>query len=224
MQPHAIAGAAAAPPATLPPMEHGRLPWYAPDELTPQQRAVYDAIVSGPRGDGAGATQLCDDAGRLEGPFNAMLASPGIGGPLQELGAAVRYRTSLPDRLREIATLEVAAAHRSDFEWYAHERLARRAGMTEEEVAAIREGSDTDTFTAAERTVRDLVRGLVRDRDLDDDRYTHARTVLGTATLYEIVVLVGYYELLALGLRAFRTPLPAGVPAPFADAPDRPHI
>ena len=49
------------------------------------------------------AVDLVDEDGRLEGPFNAFLLQPRLGGPLQALGAAVRYGTSLSDRAREIA-------------------------------------------------------------------------------------------------------------------------
>ena len=67
---------------------HGRLPWPTPDELDEPRRAVYDAIAGGPRAAGPQAFRLTDDDGRLEGPFNAMLVSPGVGLALQELGAA----------------------------------------------------------------------------------------------------------------------------------------
>jgi 4-carboxymuconolactone decarboxylase len=64
-----------------------RLPAFDPGRLDPEARAVYRRITAGPRGASA-----VDADGRLVGPFNAMLLSPALGGPLQELGAAVRYR------------------------------------------------------------------------------------------------------------------------------------
>ena len=98
-------------------MQHGRLEWPRPDELTPDSRAVYDAIAGGPRASAAKVFQMADEDGRLEGPFNAMLTAPALGMPLQELGASIRYRTSFTDRGREIAILAVAAHHACDYEW-----------------------------------------------------------------------------------------------------------
>ncbi|MFI7639336.1 carboxymuconolactone decarboxylase family protein [Nonomuraea sp. NPDC049400] len=199
---------------------HGRIPWYAPPSLTAEQRAVYDEIAGGPRA--AGPFRLTDPERRLEGPFNAMLTAPGVGGPLQRLGAAIRYATDLPARWREIAILEVAVARRSDFEWYAHERVGRNAGLTEDELSALRSESDVATFDEAEQTVRAVCRALVLRRGLDDDLYARAEAALGRARLYELVVLAGYYDTLALSLATFRTPLPSGEPPVFGQDPGRP--
>ena len=195
------------------PAVHGRLPWPRPEELDEPRRAVYDAIAGGPRA--TGPFRLVDAEGRLEGPFNAMLVSPGVGSALQELGAAVRYRTSLPDRAREIAILALAALRRSDFEWYAHERVGRGAGLSDAELTALRDGGSPETFSGQERAVLDVTRALATAGDLDDEAFAAAESALGREALAELVVLVGYYDLLALSLRVWRTPVPAGESAPF---------
>lgn len=190
--------------------EHGRLSWPAPDELDPARRAVYDAIVGGPRADARPAFRLTDPAGRLEGPFNAMLINPALGDALQRLGAAIRCRTALPDRCREIAILTVAVERASDFEWYAHQRVGRRLGLTEGELAALRAGVDHVGFSAMERLVRRAILALCRERDLDDNLYAAVEEAIGREQLDEVVTLVGYYDLLALSLQVWRTPLPEG--------------
>jgi 4-carboxymuconolactone decarboxylase len=194
---------------------HGRLPWPTPAELDEPRRAVYDAIAGGPRATGPQSFRLTDDEGRLEGPFNAMLVSPGVGLALQDLGAAVRYRTSLTDRAREIAILALAALRRSDFEWYAHERVGRRAGLTDEEMSALLTGDDPSSLSDDETVLLRTTRLLGTAGDLDDDAFATAEAVLGREQLAELLVLVGYYDLLALSLRVWRTPLPAGESSPF---------
>lgn len=192
---------------------HGRLPWPRPDELDPARRSVYDSIAGGPRA--SGPFRLVDEDGRLEGPFNAMLVAPAVGHPLQELGAAIRYRTSLSDRAREIAILALAFIRRSEFEWYAHERVGRRAGLTEEEMQTLLQGDTPATLSEQEDAVLATTKALASQGDLDDEAYAAAEKVLGHEPLVELVVLVGYYDLLALSLRVWRTPLPAGEPAVF---------
>jgi 4-carboxymuconolactone decarboxylase len=179
-----------------------RLPLLSPADLDADQRALYDAITGGPRAGGPFA--LTDDAGHLNGPFNAMLVAPELGEALQRLGAAVRYRTSLPDRLREMAILAVAAHWDSAFERYAHEPAALAAGVTPEEVAALRDGGLPDGADAALR----FVVALLRDGDADDVTYAAAVSTIGNRMVVELTTLVGYYATLALQLRVFRVGSP----------------
>jgi alkylhydroperoxidase family enzyme len=192
-----------------------RLHRYVPDELSPEQRRLYDAITQGPRAQGPQAFALTDAAGRLEGPFNALLLSPDVGTALQELGSTIRYRTALSHRAREIAILELAAIRRADFEWFAHERVGRAAGLTEDELTAIRRRKKAPSFDGTETLVRKLVRTLLRERDLDRALFDAAQNTLGERALMDLLTLVGYYDSVALSLRVWRTPLPEGEPSPF---------
>ncbi|MGW6007456.1 carboxymuconolactone decarboxylase family protein [Streptomyces sp. NPDC055210] len=192
-----------------PPGPRSRLPLLHPDGLSPAQRLLYEEITGGPRSDGPQLFALTDAEGRLNGPFNAMLLSPRLGRDLQGLGAAIRYRTDLSPRVRETAILVVAAVWDSDFERYAHEPLARAAGLTEAEVRALREGADPGFSDPLERAAWSAVRALATPSDpLDDDWYAAARAALGEAALFELSTLVGYYATLALQLRLFRVPGP----------------
>jgi 4-carboxymuconolactone decarboxylase len=199
-----------------------RLPLLDVAALTDEQRALYDAIA-GSRGRPAGRDGargwLTDRAGRLLGPFNAMLYSPAVGSPLQELGAAVRFRTGFTARERELAILVVAAHRRSDYEWHAHERIGRRAGLTEEELTALRSGRRPPLADARERVVYEVARALADEGDLDDALYAEAAATLGRPVLVELVTLVGYYAALALQLRVFRAGAPPGEPAVEWDRP-----
>ena len=190
-----------------------RLPRLRPADLDPEQRAVYDEIAGGPRARGPQLFRLVDETGALEGPFNAFLLQPGVGGPLQALGSAVRYRTALSDRAREIAILVVAAHWDSAFEWYAHEAVGRHAGLTDAELADLRERRYDALEAADERVVATTAHLLAAAGDLDDDAYEQAVAALGRPGLFELTTLVGYYATLALQLRVFRVPLPAGEPA-----------
>jgi 4-carboxymuconolactone decarboxylase len=192
-----------------------RIPKLAPSALDDEQRALYDAITGGRRAQGPQPFRLADSEGRLEGPFNAFLLQPRLGSALQALGSSVRYDTGLDDRCREIAILVVAAHWRSDFEWYAHEAVARSVGLTDADLAAIRDGRDTE-LAGCEALVARTVAALLTRGDLDDAEYREAVEHVGPARLFELLTLVGYYATLALQLRVFR------VPAPDSAAPDLP--
>jgi 4-carboxymuconolactone decarboxylase len=98
-----------------------RFPPLSLDEMTPEQRRVAEAIVAGPRGG-------------LRGPFQAWLRSPELADRLQKVGEHIRFSSSVPRRLNELAILMTARAWDAQFEWWAHQRLALEAGL-EKEVA-----------------------------------------------------------------------------------------
>jgi len=196
-------------------MQHGRLEWLRPDELTPDAKAVLDAIAGGPRASAAKVFQMADEEGRLEGPFNAMLTAPALGMPLQELGAAIRYRTSFTDRAREIAILAVAAHHVCDYEWYAHEALGAKCGLSPDELAALKAGQSAATFSPSEATIHATAYALITRRALTDSESAVAVAALGFEAVTELTILIGYYECLQLLMGAWQPPLPAGVIDPF---------
>jgi 4-carboxymuconolactone decarboxylase len=133
-----------------------------------------------------------------------MLYAPEVGRALQELGAAIRFRTSLPSRIRETAILAVAQAWDSAYERSSHEPIGRDAGLTDPEIEALRAGTDPGFADEPERAAWSVVRSLVGQADLDDREYELAVRTLGEQALVELSTLVGYYATLALQLRIFR--------------------
>ena len=190
-----------------------RLPLLHPDTLTAEQREVYEALVGGPRGGGS-AFSMIDDEGCLLGPYNAMLYSPAVGMTLQALGAAVRYRTSFSPREREIAILVVASYWRSEYVWFAHERVGRAVGLSDSELVSLRADKHIAFEDKRERVIYKAAISLTRVGDLGDTMYSEAKSVLSEADLAEMVVLVGYYATLALLMRAFRVGVPDGEAVP----------
>lgn len=196
-----------------------RLRKIRPETLDAEQRAVYDAIAGGRRAQGPQLFRLRDDDGALEGPFNAFLLQPRLGTALQAVGSVVRYETTLSDRAREIAILVVAAHWRSAFEWYAHEAVGRHAGLTDTELDAVLTGH-YDDLPPAEQLVASTARALAAAGDLDDAAYRAAVTAFGEPGLFELTTLVGYYALLAMQLRVFRTASPGPTPLDTRPSPD----
>jgi 4-carboxymuconolactone decarboxylase len=187
-----------------------RLPRLTKAELDVEQLALHRLITSGPRTSGPQLVELQDAHGALNGPFGVMLHAPSIGGPLQELGAAVRFRTRLTDRTREIAILTVATATGSEFERYAHELIGQAAGLTETELSALRNGEFTSTDpteTSAYAVCRRLLDVDPRE-PWSDEEYAAAANALGREDLIELTVLVGYYRTLAQLMHVFAIEAP----------------
>ncbi len=186
-----------------------RLAVLCSEEMTAEQLDLYREILGGPRGQGPRAILLSSGAGGLAGPFNAMLYAPPVGHALQELGAAIRFRTRLAPRIREMAILVVAQAWDSGYERASHEPIGRDAGLTEPEIEALRVGADPGFADKQEQVAYSVVRALTGPAaDLDDQEYAAAAAELGESALMELSTLVGYYATLALQMRIFRVPAP----------------
>jgi len=181
-----------------------RLAPLSSEHMTPEQVDLYRQILGGPRGQGPRTVLLASGEGGLAGPFNAMLYAPEVGHALQDLGAAIRFRTQLAPRVRETAILLVAYAWDAAYERAAHELIGRDAGLTDEEIEALRTGADPGFTDEQERVSYQVVRSLTGPGDLDDEQYARAVAVLGEQALVELSALVGYYATLALQLRIFR--------------------
>lgn len=177
-------------------------------ELDADQLAVYRSITGGPRAAGKQHFPLTDEHGSLNGPFGVMLHAPGLGVALQEVGAAVRYRTRMSDRAREIAILQVAVLTENEFEWYAHERVGRSVGLSEAELLSLRAG----TFASAdakEQAISTLAVQLLHSDQLDDEQFAAAAAALDPEEILEVVILVGYYRTLAQMMNVFAIGAPA---------------
>ena len=193
-----------------------RLPDLRPEVLTGEQRALYESIAGGDRARDA-SFRLTEADGSLVGPFAALLLSPVVGNAVQSVGAAIRFGCDLSPLVREVAILAVAAHHRSPFEWWAHEPIARRAGLSDEQIGDLHAGRtpnfDDETATAAHA----LAVALLAGEHPDDEVFGAARDALGDGGVMELVTLVGYYNLLAQLMHTFNIGVPTGEDSPFQD-------
>ncbi len=145
-----------------------------------------------------------------------MLFAPETGAPLLALGTAVRFRSGLAPRAREIAILAVAAYSGSEYEQYAHERLGLEAGLTAAECAALRGQRVPVLADPAEQAVLQVTSELLAGGDMPDGLYRAAEETLGRAGLVELCALVGYYLTLAMIMRTFQVGAPSDREAPDA--------
>jgi 4-carboxymuconolactone decarboxylase len=178
-----------------------RLPLLRPDQLNSDQTDLYAAIMRRRSGSGQ-RSQLTNTNGSLRGPFNVLLYSARLGRLVSDLGESVRFETSFTDREREIATLAVAAWRNSEFEWYAHTRLGKAAGLSDQEIDALSR-RDHDVFADADERVLLRFVDEALHGGVGDDVYAATIDRLGTEKVVQLTILIGYYELIARVLEVF---------------------
>jgi nitroreductase/alkylhydroperoxidase family enzyme len=186
-----------------------RLTPLTPDSLDEAQRALYDAVLASPRGQGGARRLIQREDGTLTGPFDAWLRTPVLGQHLERVGMALRTHTVLPDAAREIAVLVVARAWSADFEWWVHGLIARGVGVPDAAIEAIGRGRRPALADSAQQAAHDVASELVERRRLDDATLARAREALGERALVEVVSLVGFYQLVSGILESFQPPGPS---------------
>jgi 4-carboxymuconolactone decarboxylase len=174
------------------------------DQLDPGQRAMVDDLLSGSRTS-------------LGGPFNVLLRSPEMGNLAQNLGEYLRFRTSVPKRLNEMAILLTAKWWSSQYEWHAHKPLALDAGLSAAVIDDIQAGRRPSAMKADEAVVYDFSMELREKRRISDRTFDAAVKLLGEKGVTDLIAAMGYYDLVSMVLNVDRYPLPAGAPLPFAE-------
>ena len=175
------------------------------EALSPQQQRVYDELTAGPRKS-------------VPPPHQVWLNSPVLCDTAQQLGVHCRFSSSLPPHLSELAILVTGRHFRAAYEWWAHARLAREAGVSDDVIEAIRTGAKPDFSGADPRSaiVVKAAREMIATHRLSDATFQQADSELGRQGLVDLVGIVGYYCLVSLTLNVFEIQVPDGSD-PFAD-------
>lgn len=183
---------------------NGRIPLPGRDGLPPEGQAVWDKIVSSPRG-------------AVVGPLRAVLRAPELADLWQEFGAYCRYRTSLPEKLNELAIVVVGRRWQADVEWVVHTRVGIAAGLDPDHIDAIRDSVPPAFEDPAEAEVYDFAVALLQEGDVSDAVYAPVRARWGDQGIVELTAVIGYYSMVAMMLNAHRVPVPDGEAPVFGD-------
>ncbi len=174
-----------------------RMPELQPSQMTADQKAMYDAIMAGPRHS-------------IEGPFNAWMRSPDLGNRLQRVGEYLRFNTTIPHNLNEFAILITAVEWKAGFEWYAHYPLAIKAGLEPAVAEELRQGKRPANMSADETLVYDFATQLQRQKQVSNAVYDGAVKRFGEQGVMDLTGLIGYYNLVSMTLNLAEVQSPTG--------------
>ncbi|WP_226576387.1 carboxymuconolactone decarboxylase family protein [Acuticoccus sediminis] len=163
------------------------------DNLTPEQEAVAQAIIAGPRK-------------AVIGPMRIWLHRPDLGQHAQRLGQYCRFDSSLPPELSELAILVTARVWSSEFEWSAHKKIALDAGVSPAIIEAIRTHAEPPFENDTQRAIYDFARMLHTERKVSDAVYAAAVKELGSEGVVDLTGILGYYTLVSMTLNVFEVP------------------
>jgi 4-carboxymuconolactone decarboxylase len=168
------------------------------EEMTSQQKTMMDHLLSGER------------KGSTDGPFNVFLRSPEMGDVAQQLGAQIRFHTSLPRKLNELAIITTARYWGAQFEWAAHSKNAAEAGLSAAVIDAIANGKRPAGMQPDEDAVYNFCHELLTTRQMSDATFKAAVAVVGERGTADLIGAMGYYTLVSMALNVDRYPLADG--------------
>jgi 4-carboxymuconolactone decarboxylase len=168
------------------------------DEMTPEQKTMMEHLVSGERR-GAG------------GPFNVLLRSPEMGDLAQQFGASMRFHSSLPRKLNEMAIIITARHWTAQYEWSAHRSAAAQAGLNESVIQAIAAGKRPGSMDADETIIYNFATELLNTKQVSDPVFKAVKDKFGERGVVDLIGVMGYYQFVSMLLNVDRYPLGEGV-------------
>jgi 4-carboxymuconolactone decarboxylase len=151
----------------------------------------------------------------LGGPYNPMLRSPVLGQKMFDLLHYLRWETSVPLKLNELAILIIGRQWRSQVEWLAHAPLALKAGLTPNIIAELKTGKRPSDMPAEESVVYDFVTELTTEHKVSDTTFGRAKQILGEQQVVDLTTVAGTYITIAMILAMSEQTVPPGRELPF---------
>ena len=170
--------------------------------MSAEQQDLYQRKMLGPWAD-------------LRGPFNALMRSPATADRALDLGNHIRHGNSLSDRLVELAILVTGRHWSAQYEWWAHYKRAKEAGLPMHIADAIAAGRHPTGMQADEEAIYDFSVELHRTQQVCDATWARAKAVFSEKQIVDLVATCGYYVLVSMLLNVAQAGIPGGEPLPL---------
>ena len=174
------------------------------DELAPAVKPLADDILK-------------ISSAALGGPYNALLRSPDMARRAFDLLDYLRFKTSVNKRLNEFAILIQARIANAQYEWWAHEPIARRAGLADAVMDELKACRRPTSMQADEALVYDYCVQLTLNHRVSDALWQRMVSEMGEQVAIDLTVLSGTYVMVAMLLNATQVDSPNGGKPPLEE-------
>ena len=183
-------------------------------EMTPNQRKYADAVMAGPTS-ATGSAAVVQGASTIGSPFNVYLRSPVLADQLRRVGEHIRFKTSLPPKLNEFAILITARQWGAQYEWFAHHRLALKAGLNPAVAEDLAQGRRPAGMQDDEAAIYNFSQEMHTTHAVSDATYKAVLDRFGEQGVVDLIAVNGYYVMVSMILNVDRTPMPGGAKPPL---------
>jgi 4-carboxymuconolactone decarboxylase len=180
-------------------------PRFAPktmEQLSPEQKEAAEGVLK-------------QSSAGLGGPYAMLLTNPELLKRYLMMTEYLRQKTSVPKRLNEMAILLEARIWDAQYEWWAHEPLAKKAGLSDAIIADIRDGKKPASMQPDEAIVYDFVTELLQTKKMSDATFARAKTILGEQQTVDLAAVTGFYVMVSAVIAAGRIGVPNNGPDPL---------
>ena len=165
------------------------------NQVPAEHHAVFDAVVK--------------SRGGVHGPFTMLMHCPPLAEHMVHIGGYVRFEGELDKRVRVLAAMTVAREFDAVYIWGAQTGQARKLGVPESTITAIRE-KHSRGVPAEDAQIIDLTRDLIRKHRVDAATMKALQQRFGDFQLVELTGTIGYYSMLAMTANACELEAAAG--------------
>ena len=159
------------------------------DQLSADQQKMATMLATPPRNS------------RINGgPFNAYARSPALGVLLLQVSDFVRFNSSLPPRLSELAIMITARQWSQLYEWRAHYPLAIKGGLDRQILVDLGAGNRPQGMKEDEAALYDFCMEMYRDKNVSDATFKAALAKFGERGIMDLIGIIGYYDLVSMAL------------------------
>jgi 4-carboxymuconolactone decarboxylase len=175
-----------------------RVPYVNREDLDAEGQKIYDRIRQD-RG-----------APEVGFQFRALLNSPKAAGHLTSLGAQLRFQSSMPENLKELAIILTAREWNSHIEWTGHALLAAKEGVSQASIESIRTRRAPQGLMQEEAVIARYVHQMLRDKEVSDEVFAAAHAMLGDQGVVDLTLTVCYYTAVSLAQIALKPEMQPG--------------
>lgn len=171
---------------------------FNPATLSPENRAIYDAMVARRKAQGA----------PFDGPYNALMNHPQLCKRVEELGYYLKFEGHLPRLVYQFTVLAVARSTGAAFEWADHVNHARAAGVPNEVIDTLQKDGLAGQFTSPFSQAAAVLEASLQWKDVPQSAQDAAIKSFGIEGFVELVVLSGFYQMFSAINQGFAVALP----------------
>ena len=152
--------------------------------------------------------------------FRAMLHSPRAAGAVANLLRTLMFKNTLNSRARELVILRTGWRTRSEYEFCQHVRVSRDLKMSEEEILGVRDPDSCRAYSEVDRAVIQMADELLDNSEVSPRTWATLEKSFPHGELVELLLVAGFWRMIAGYLKTAKIPLDAGVPSwPEGKAP-----
>ncbi|MFB3820070.1 MAG: carboxymuconolactone decarboxylase family protein [Candidatus Methylomirabilales bacterium] len=186
------------------------------EQMTAAQKQAAEELLAGSkRADGPAGRHMAS-SGQFPGPYGFLLRSPELARRWRHMAEYLRFETSLPLRLNELAILVQARFWTAQFEWWAHYPLALRAGLSPAIADDLKAGRRPAGMQPDEEAVYDFCVEMMRERRVGDATFAKLAAQLSEQQIVDLVAVTGFYATVSMVLNTAEAGIPTGEEPPLA--------